>query len=133
MILYDSTYLKIEFRNVPCRHLVANWTGSPDDEMYKHGCKRILRCCHENDIRKLLSDIRLRERISDTAEHLAETAIKEYVAQHGRFFHAVVLSNEVFVKFSVINLDRGVASNRYVHQYFANQQDALAWLEQADA
>lgn len=133
MVLFDSSYLKLEFKNVPCRHLVASWNGSPGDEVYKHGCSTILRCCHENDIRKLVTDTRLQEPVSEAAEEFSEKAISNYVARHGRFYHAVVLSNEVFVKFRVANLDRNADSKKYLHQFFSTQQDAIAWLQQADS
>ncbi|HEY0655047.1 MAG TPA: hypothetical protein VGD65_18040 [Chryseosolibacter sp.] len=132
MVLFDSKYLKIEFKNVPCRHLVANWTGSPGEDVYKHGYTTILQCCHENDIRKLLSDIRLEERLSETAEAFAEHQLANYTARHGRFFHAVVLSSEVFLKLRVVNFDRSLGRKNHVQQFFANQQDAIEWLQEAD-
>lgn len=133
MILFDSVHLKIEFKNVPCRYLAARWNGSPGDDMYKDGCTTILQCCHENGIQKLLSDIRLQEQITDKAESFAEKAISNYAARHGVFYHAVVLSTEVFMKFGVENFDRSLGEKYHVQQFFANQQDAVTWLQEADA
>jgi hypothetical protein len=133
MILYDSAFLKIEFKNVPCRHLVASWNGSPGDDMYKNGFTTILQCCHENDIKKLLSDIRFQDKITADAESFAEKSTSNYTARHGILYHAVVLSNEVFLKFGVVNFDRGLAEKFHIQQFFANHHDAVAWLQQADS
>jgi hypothetical protein len=133
MILFDSNYLKIEFKNVPCRHLVAIWNGLPVGDLLENGCNTILQCCHENDIQKLLSDIRFREQLSERAEAFEEKAIASHASRHGRFFHAVVLSNEVFLKFGVTTFDRNLTGKEYEQQFFANQQDAVTWLDTADS
>lgn len=133
MTLFDSSNLKIEFKNVPCRHLVASWSGSPSEDFYKLGCDTILKCCHDNDIRNLLSDIRLQEKITESAEAFAEDAIANFGARHGRLYHAVVLSNEVFIKFGAAYFDRNTSGKNHVQQFFANQQDAVNWLQEANS
>lgn len=132
MILFDSSYLKIEFRNVPCRHLVTSWLGLPVSEIFQEGIHTILRCCEENDVRKLLSDIRFQEKVSADDELFAEQAICRHAARYGLLHQVVVLSNEVFLKFNASDFDRCLADKYHVKQFFPNEKEAVAWLLEVD-
>ena len=132
MILFDSANLKIEFRNVPCRHLVTSWLGLPVSEIFQEGINTILRCCEENDVRKLLSDIRFQEQIPNDDELFAEQAICRHAARHGLLHQAVVLSNEVFLKFNASDFDRCFEEKYHVKQFFSNEKEAVAWLLEVD-
>ena len=132
MVLFDSTNLKIEFRNVPCRHLVTSWLGMPVSEIFQEGINTILKCCEENDVRKLLSDIRFQEQISDDDETFAEEAICRHAERHGLLHQAVVMSNEVFLVFNTRHFDRRLEERYHVKQYFSNEKEAVAWLYEVD-
>lgn len=132
MVLFDSANLKIEFRNVPCRHLVTSWLGMPASETFQDGVNTILKCCAENDVRKLLSDIRFQEQLSDQDEEFAEQAMCRHAAQHGLLHQAVVMSNEVFLRFNMRHFDRYLDDKYHVKQFFSNEKEAVAWLQEVD-
>jgi hypothetical protein len=132
MILFHSDHLKIEFRNVPCRHLVTKWQGMPGSATYQDGMITILKCCHDNDVSKLLSDIRLQEMVSAEDKHFVEKAIQNHTSRHGVLYQAVILSSEVFTKFSSEQFDRSVAEKHFVQQFFSNEFDAVGWLREVD-
>lgn len=132
MVLFDSSYLKIEFRNVPCRHLVTFWLGMPVKEMLQEGIRTILKCCDENDVRKLLNDTRFQENISDYDENLTDEAISQYALRHGLMHHAVVISKEVFLKFCPGDFEPKENTRNHIKQFFANEKDAVTWLQEVD-
>jgi hypothetical protein len=134
MILFDEPHLKIEFKNIPCRHLVTTWYGSTRSQQYKDGINTILKCCRENEIRKIVNDIRHQDRITDEDERYAFDQFQEYVSRHGFFFQANLLASDVFLKFSAANFERGGGKQNYrVNQFFSNDLDAMNWLMDVDS
>lgn len=132
MILFDSPNLKIEFKNVPCRHLLTTWRGLPVSELYQDGISEILRCCHENEISKLLSDIRSLERVTEKDQRFEDGALRAFSQRHGRLYHAVILSSEVFLEFSLTTFDRVESEQHPIQQFFSNTNDALLWFQEID-
>ncbi len=132
MVLFDSAYLKIEFRNVPCRHLAISWLGLPLTDIFHEGVNTILRCCEENDVRKLLTDIRYQEQLPEADERFAEEAINKHGARYGMIYNAIVLSNEVFVRFDSRYLESQNNQTYQVKQFFGNEREATAWLHEID-
>jgi hypothetical protein len=132
MILFDSSHLKIEYKNVPCRHLVTSWLGLPVSTIFQEGVNTILKCCEENDVRKLLSDIRYQEQISEEDEQFAHDAICRHAERHGVLHQAVVMSNEVFLTFNANDFDRCFEEKHHVRQFFPNEREAVAWLQEVD-
>jgi hypothetical protein len=111
---------------------VTSWLGLPVSAIFQDGVATILRCCEENNVRKLLSDIRFQEQISEDDQCRAEQAITRHAAQHGRLHQAVILSNEVFLKFNARDFDRAFEQKYYIKQFFANEKEAVAWLQAID-
>jgi hypothetical protein len=132
MVLFDEPHLKIEFKNVPCKHLVATWTGCLENQQFKDGIQTVLRCCHENDIRKIISDTRRQDRVHTQDKKYADHAIKEYTTRHGVFFQAVIVSSDTFLEFSVENFDRQSRAKQQLNQYFSNDKEAINWLTEID-
>ncbi len=132
MILFEEPHLKIEFKNVPCRHLVTTWGRHMKGQQYRDGINTILKCCRENEIRKVLSDIRHQEGVDVEDENYAADQFRLYVDKHGFFFQALILPGDVFVKFSAANFDRKVDDRYNVNQYFSSDKDAINWLMQVD-
>ena len=132
MVLFDSSYLKIEFRNVPCRHLVSSWLGMPVSKNYHDGINTILKCCEENDVRKLLNDIRFQEQLSEDDEDFADEAIGRHAERCGLLHEAIVMSNQVFLKFNKRHFDRCLHDKYHIKQLFSNEKEAIAWLMEVD-
>lgn len=132
MILLDEPHLRIEFKNVPCRHLLTIWSGTMKSEEYRQGVSTILKCCRENEIRKIVSDIRRQDVVQREDQQFAAELMKAHVAKHGLFFQAIVLASDVFIKFSAANFERAIAQRQHMSQYFANEKDALNWLMEVD-
>lgn len=133
MVLYDQPHLKIEFKNVPFRHLVTTWTGTVKSQQYKDGIQTVLRCCRENEIKKLLSDTRRQEGLSIQDKKFAESAVKDYITKFGVFFQAVVVPSDIFLEFSAENFERNVKSHEHTNQFFSSDRDAMNWLMQVDS
>jgi hypothetical protein len=132
MILLESPNLTIEFKNVPCRHLVTTWRGLLLGSRYEEGITTILNCCHENDISKLLSDIRLLEPLTDSDQHYAQVALSQYTEVHGFLYQAIVMSSEVFSKFTSASFGYAENELHHIQHFFSNEGDAMLWLQQAD-
>jgi hypothetical protein len=133
MILFEEPHLKIEFKNIPCRHLVTTWSGFTRSQQYKDGINTILKCCRENEVKKIVNDIRQQDGVTDEDERYAFDQMQEYVGRHGFFFQANLLASDVFLKFSAANFERSVNQNYSVNQFFSNDIDAMNWLMDVDS
>jgi hypothetical protein len=111
---------------------VTSWLGLPVSAVFQDGVNTILKCCEENDVRKLLSDIRFQEQISNEDELFADRAICRHAERHGPLHQAIVLSNEVFLKFNASDFDRCLEEKCHVKQFFSNEKEAVAWLLEVD-
>lgn len=131
MILFEEPHLKIEFRNVPCRILVSTWTGQAPGS-YKESIQTILQCCRENDVRKLVSDIRLQELPGEHEKKAVKSAFEQYTTKNGRLYVATIVAGEIFMNFSTENFGRATDENLYVNQFFSNELEAILWLQNAD-
>lgn len=132
MVLFEEPHLKIEFRNVPCRHLVTTWVGTTRGKVYKEGIHTILKCCHENNIKKVLTDTRKQESITLEDEHYATRVFREYILKHGLFFQAIVVPGDVFLQFTADNFDRINIDHTGICQFFSNDKEAMNWLLEVD-
>jgi hypothetical protein len=132
MVLFEEPHLKIEFKNVPCRHLVTSWTGSAKGKLYKEGILTILKCCRENNIKKVLADTRRQETIGLDDGRFATQTIREHMNRHGLFFQAIVVSSDVFLQFTTDNFDRTGHEKSGICQFFSNDREAINWLTNVD-
>jgi hypothetical protein len=132
MVLFEEPHLKIEFKNIPCRHLVTTWMGMARGKLYKEGILTILKCCRENNIKKVLTDTRRQESISLDDKRYASQTIREHMTKHGLFFQAVVVSSDVFLQFTADNFDRTNFDKSGICQFFSNDKEAINWLIEVD-
>jgi hypothetical protein len=122
MVLFDQPHLKIEYRSAPCRYLLSTWTGTVLSKDYKEGVQRVLQCCRENGIDKLVTDTRRQDILSLEDRRFAEQAIQRHLRDHGRFYQAVIVPSDVFLTFG---------TDEFSHRthLFANDFEAVEWLK----
>ena len=132
MVLFEEPYLKIEYKNVPCRHLVTTWIGLARGKLFKEGILTILKCCQENNIKKVLTDTRRRTWISVDDERYATQTFREHMSRHGYFFQAVIVSSDVFLQFTEHNFDRTSFETSMICQFFSSDKEAVSWLLEVD-
>jgi hypothetical protein len=70
--------------------------------------------------------------VSRNDQHFVESAIETHTSRHGFLYQAVILSNEVFIQFSSQQFDPGLTEKYFVQQFFANESDAVEWLQEID-
>lgn len=128
-VLHQDKHLNIEY--IPSQHaLIMIWEGYTNDDIYREAIDRIIDFMEKYDITKTLHDVSKHKGISPEAQEYATKRSLEFSQKNWNVKRALVLSKDIFAKFSTENFVKTVTEkgeNQH-REFFESLEDAKKWL-----
>jgi hypothetical protein len=129
MMLHKNENLTIEYSQEG-EYLVTSWNGFTSYETFAEGIDQIMTYFYEKKARGLLIDTTQHKGVEPKGQQYAAAQLNDYMRLYGAVNQAIVVSKDVFARFSVKNFTKQLAANEGIFQqkYFDNLQEAKKWL-----
>jgi hypothetical protein len=125
--IYLSDFQKVYFDRSK-RIINLQYNGFPDNKSGFEGLRKVMEFSSSNPVRGAINDCL---KMKGTFSMVNDFVAKEYMprlVQNGLKAYAIVLSDDVFTKFSAEQLIQKLGENANM-RFFNNKQEAQKWVE----
>lgn len=131
MKLFETSHLQVELKEEPVKHLVTTWIGYSSKEDFLKGIDTILKLLNEHKVKHIVNDIRQQQVVGTDAQQEAAEKVMNHVKKHGAFKQAMIVSQDVFMKFGSKNFDKQVKGQvrDEINRFFDSVEEGENWLK----
>ncbi len=112
-------------------YIYEEWHGYTSRELFNELLTVILNSLIEKKSHKLILDVRDHPGLGPDGQKDASIRCSDWAKKYGQLWHANVLPQDIFSKFSVKNFEKNMDSTApVINKYFDSPDEAMAWAEQ---
>lgn len=110
--------------------IYEQWNGFTNDELFEELLVNVMELKIANKAKNLILDTREHKGLSPKAQKHATETCDSHARKHGQMKHAIIVSSDIFSKFSLSNFTKTFdKSTLVINEYFETLDSARKWLK----